>query len=159
MEIFPKQDVFRSDPTARSLLSYLRDHEAELSLRDALVFCEFPLFREEEELLVAKLVLLSPLHGVLLISTADGVRNQEATKEQLEGTFNQVFARLVKVPRLRAGRKALAFNLDAILWLPELNAHQDRDESIIIGFAALAAKIGDLRQPRLSTVVFSELIS
>jgi superfamily I DNA and RNA helicase len=160
MQIFPKKDVFRSDRTARSVLDYLIEHEHDLTLQDALVFCEFPLFREEEELLVAKLVLIDPLHGVLLVSTADAIEARGEIKEKLEGTFNQVFARLVKVPRLRAGRKALALNLDAILWVPELAADQKPDDSVVVGYASLATKIGEMRQPvRLPNDVFAELVS
>ncbi|MEQ1775137.1 MAG: DUF2290 domain-containing protein [Burkholderiales bacterium] len=165
LQVYPRDRVFQNDPTAKSLLDYLTANATELELGDAILFCNFPLFREEEFLLVAQVVLVSPLHGVILISTADMSPQLSASAEdirnQLEGTFSQVFARLVKYPRLRKGRAALACNLDAVLWIPELPENPiAQDESMIFGRQALRDRIQNSKQAEpLASDVFDELVS
>src|SRR4051794_19277614 len=117
LETFPKEQAFRSEPTARLVLDYLRDNQHGLRLTEATVFCNFPLFKEEGEVLSAKLVIISPWHGVVLIATQESAdQDGEGTARALEGTFSQVFSRLVKYPRLRKTRTTLVCDLDAFLF-------------------------------------------
>jgi superfamily I DNA and RNA helicase len=117
-------------------------------------FYNFPLFREEERLLVADLVLISPFHGVLLISTPSSV-NQRSI-EQLDGAYSQVFSRLVKYPRLRAGRAQLKVGVDACVWTPE----GEHGNDVLVGLPALEGQLNELRQiQRLDEEVFEELVS
>lgn len=154
MQIYPSESVLRADPNARSLVEHLNNQSAALSLNEAIIFFNFPLFREEEKLLVADLVLISPDHGVLLVSTPS--QNIEKAREQLDGAFNQVFSRLVRYPRLRAGRANLKFNLDACVWLPEGAASAE----VRVGFPSLDELLNSLRLPhRIEQEVFDELVS
>lgn len=144
------------------LLTYFEEHQQELGLQDSIAFYNFPLFREEDNLLIAQLVLISPVHGVLLISTASELPSNEPqsseTLEQLEGAFSQIFSRLVKYPKLRNGRAQLSFPLDAILWLPE--ASQPAGLPVVVGIGAIVSHLAQLRQPNpLSNDVFGELVS
>ena len=115
LQVLPKESAARSDPAIKAILDHIEERQDALGLSEAVVFYNFPLFREEEQLLVAELVWMSPLHGVVLISTNDGNSFQgedyNYALERLEGAFNQIFSRLVKYPRLRAGRAVLLFLL------------------------------------------------
>ena len=102
LQVLPKESAMRADASARQIIEYLQIEQEQLGLQDSVVFYNFPLFREEEKLLVAELVVASPKHGVALISTAPNGISTDT--QRLDGAFNQIFARLIKYPRLRIGR-------------------------------------------------------
>lgn len=162
LQILPKQSAIRADTGAREILQSLDQNQAGLGLEDALAFYNFPLFREDEHLLVAQIVLISPLHGVVMISAAESMpdadNSSDETLNQLEGAFSQVFSRLVKYKRLRKGRAELSFPIDAILWIPE--AADSGDETIVVGIPALNEYF---KEKKLSLAipddVFAELTS
>lgn len=153
LQVFPKVSAARSDASARIVIEHLSDRQIQLGLADALLFYNFPLFREDEKLLVADLVLISPLHGVLLISTP--ATNSAKARDQLDGAFNQIFSRLVRYPRLRTGRAQLRFEIDACVWLSEGESQND----VSVGLAALDARINSMRRNVLDSEVFEELVS
>lgn len=94
------------------------------------------------------------MHGVLLISTPGA--DVDRAKEQLDGAFNQVFSRLVRYPRLRAGRANLRFNLDACIWIPEGGA----GENIQVGLAGLDSALASMKLgAQIDEGVFAELVS
>lgn len=162
LQIYPKESAGKVDAAVRAILEHFEERQVELGLGEAVVFHNFPLFREDENLLVAELVLISPRHGIVLISANDRTSFQgseyEVAVERLEGTFNQIFSKLVRYPRLRAGRAQLAFPVDAFLWAQEGTAQ----ENLRIGLSAidgyLAAARSALETP-LSAPTFEELIS
>lgn len=162
-EILPKQSAAKADPNARSLLQHLEAIQEDVGLADAFAFYNFPLFREDQNLLVAQIVLISPWHGVVMISTADVPPSEDAsseeTLEQLEGAFSQVFSRLVKYQRLRKNRTQLSFPLDAILWVPEAS-EAAQSPPVLAGLASLTSYFTEQRlSQRISSETFAELTS
>lgn len=154
LQILPNEAATKVDSSARILLEHLRTNQAQLELEGAVVFCNFPLFREDERLLVAQLVLASPLHGVTLIST-ESEQNLEAS-QRLEGAFSQVFSRLVKYPKLRAGRAKLLMNIDAFRWSPD----GDEVDDLRIGLPQIDSYLRDVRaEAPLAADAFDELLS
>lgn len=160
MQILPKDSAAKADPAVKAVLEHLQARQDELALEDAVVFYNFPLFREEEQLLVAELVLMSPQHGVILISTnsAAGHHQEEYTvaAARLEGAFSQIFSRLVKYPRLRAGKARLSFPLEAFLWAEEGTPHDE----LRVGLHSVEQALADARMEQaLTDDVFQELLS
>jgi superfamily I DNA and RNA helicase len=164
LQIYPREHSFRFDPSARGVLDYLRENQTDLGLGDGAVFCNFPLFREEGELLSAKLVVISPTLGVVLIGTESSEQTDKSVinslLSSLESTFSQVFSRLVKYPRLRKTRTTLAVNADAFLFLEEtqldVSGHGD---TVVTGFAALTARLQALVADPVDQTVLQELYS
>lgn len=154
LQILPKESLAKADTTAKILLEHLVEKQAELGLENAVIFYNFPLFREDDRLLVAELVLISPVHGVLLVSTApSGI---DSSLERLEGAYSQIFSRLVKYPRLRAGRGKLGVGLDAFVWLPE----GMRAEQVKIGAEEFDCYLASVRiEHPVAAEVFEELLS
>jgi superfamily I DNA and RNA helicase len=154
LQVFPKETAARNDPGARIVIEHLAERQDQLGLAEALLFYNFPLFREDDKLLVADLVLISPLHGVLLISTPS--TNIYKARDQLEGAFNQIFSRLVRYPRLRTGRAQLRFEIDACVWLSEGVPQNE----VSVGLPSLDLRIDSLRREEpLNSEVFEELVS
>lgn len=160
LQILPKESAAKANPAAKPLLDHLQSEQVGLGLEDAVVFYNFPLFREEEQLLVAELVVISPLHGVVLVSTSDGDLAQPdeyaAAAARLEGAFSQIFSRLVKYPRLRASRATLSFPLEAYVWSEE---GEPRDD-LLVGLRAVNDHFASIRLAApIGEDVFSELVS
>lgn len=161
LQIFPKESAAKADQNAKALIEYLQENEKTFGLQSAVLFYNFPLFREEEDLLVADLVLTSPFHGVLLIATLGGDQLSAAQIEEvstkLDGAFSQVFARLMKSPRLRKSRTELLFPMDAFAWAIESDT---KTESVRVGFPAIHEYLNSKQSTTpLNNDVFGELIS
>lgn len=149
MQILPKESAARADLSAKLLFDHLVERQVELGLGSAVVFYNFPLFREDERLLVAEIVIACPFHGVLVISTTP------SAEERLEGAFSQIFSRLVKYPRLRSGRAKLNFNLDAFIWVPEGDG-----EGIKVGIPKFDEYLNEVKSLRpLDDSIFEEILS
>lgn len=160
IQIFPKESAAKANPNAKVLLDYFQDNQDALGLEHAVIFYNFPLFREDERLLVADLVLASPRHGVVLIATIGSSNIDENSdaeaSDRLEGAFSQVFSRLVRYPRLRSGRAKLVFNIDAFIWAQEGGA----TENVKVGLVEIDGYLKDVKNNNpLSDDVFGELIS
>jgi superfamily I DNA and RNA helicase len=149
MQILPKESAARADLSAKLLLDHMVQRQVELSLGSAVVFYNFPLFREDERLLVAEIVIACPFHGVLVISTTPNAQ------ERLEGAFSQIFSRLVKYPRLRSGRAQLKFHLDAFIWVPEGSG-----VDIKIGLPQFDDYLAEIIRPQpMEDSVYEEILS
>lgn len=160
IQIYPKKSAANADLNAKVLLDHFQAAETALGLDSAVVFYNFPLFREDEQLLVADLVLASPFHGVVLLSTIGSAQIAESSVDdvsaRLEGTFSQVFSRLVRYPRLRSGRAQLSFPIEAFVWAQEGNAVPD----VKVGLAAIDEYLNSVRRDaEISQDVFNELLS
>ncbi|WP_186011062.1 DEAD/DEAH box helicase [Burkholderia gladioli] len=165
LQVYPREHSFRFDPSAREVLDYLRENQGDLGLEDGAVFCNFPLFREEGELLSVKLVVVSPTLGVILIGTESSQQTDQSVitslLSSLESTFSQVFSRLVKYPRLRKGRTTLAVSVDAFLFVAEAQLDVSSfDDAVVVGFAALKARLQSLASAdEVNDTVLKELYS
>lgn len=153
LQILPKLSAIRADASARQVIEHLQANQVQMGLQDAVVFYNFPLFREEEKLLVAELVIASPQHGVALISTAPN--GASADTDRLDGAFNQIFSRLIKYPRLRVGRAKLKFQVDAFIWMPEGATSDD----VIVGLAQLDEKLQGMVGPAIELDAYEEMLS
>lgn len=153
-QVLPKESAARADSAAKLLLDHLTEQQARLELEEAVAFYNFPLFREDDQLLVAELVLISPHHGVILISTSFGT-GAEAAAKRLEGAFSQIFSRLVRYPKLRSGRASLLMAVDAFAWLPDGVPTNE----LKVGLPSIDAYLTQNRKDALAPDVFEELLS
>ncbi|MDP5239651.1 ATP-binding domain-containing protein [Uliginosibacterium sp. 31-16] len=134
------------------MVDFLQENQQDLGLDQGVLFFSFPLFREEENLLVADLVVVSPFHGVCLISFS----SSPDAVGRLEGAFSQIFSRLVRYPRLRSGRASLKFDLDAKLWAQEGEGSDD----LLVGVREIADYFNSKRRgDALPSDAYDELIS
>lgn len=167
MEIFPRNYQFPHCPPAQHLLEHLISEQDALGLSDAIVFCEFPLFREEEEVMLSQVLLLSQQHGLVIFgaysgSYGDGLSGLHTLISQTDSVFSQVYSKLVKSNRLRRTRTVLAFDTDAAVFAPEapIQDQQDDETKVLISLAAVSNFLNERRMAQpLSTELFSEITS
>ncbi|MBT9100547.1 DEAD/DEAH box helicase [Methylovulum psychrotolerans] len=158
--IYPKEHAFRNDQAASFLLNHFRDNEDALNLSNASIFCNFPLFREENDVLSVKFAIISPSHGVILISTPDNNKAKyDYIRKELDSTFSQVFSRLIKYPKLRKNKITLDFNLDSFLFLAE-ESNGIHGDDVVISLPEIKLRLNKIKlNTIISEIVFNELIS
>lgn len=124
MDIFPKNFKFGTDAAADSLLNHLKGNAESLGLHEASLFCEFPMYRTDDEVYLSKLLIVSPLHGVLIIGSYSGT--YDAVNEglnlsiaQTESIYDFVYSKLIKSQALRSSRTALSFAVDVAIFALE----------------------------------------
>lgn len=125
MDIYPKEYGASTDSAGAQLIAALSELNDSAGLGEAYLFCEFPLFREEDGLLKSQLLLVSPVHGVLIVgttleNTATGIKN---LIPQTEAIFSHIYSKLLRVGKLRASKTKLNFGTEAAIFAPESVAH------------------------------------
>jgi hypothetical protein len=95
VELYPSKKQFEKDPVSNILLESLLQLEVELGLQQALVYHNFPLYRDDEGgLIVSDTMLLSPHLGVIPIALTAA----KDTKDQMG--LPRSLTRLEQVPKV-----------------------------------------------------------
>ena len=162
MQIFPNNYGANTDSAGRDLLAHLLQEERRLHLADAIIFCEFPLFRDEDDVLLSKILIISPHHGVVILGTFEGRGDDEdalgATIAQTDGVFANVYAKLIKSGRLRASRTALRFPVEAAIFAPELDEESsETGESTLL--PSLRSTVDFLASIRVDEPLDAEIVA
>lgn len=166
MDIFPRNYHF-SSASAQHLLDHLRNEQHVLGLERAIVFCAFPLFREDDEVMLSQLLIVSPLHGVMILGAYSGLYNDDYAElrglvSQTEAVFSHVYAKLIKSPRLRKNRTTLHFNADACVFAPEAaidSAELSEDTHVLSSLGEISAFLNDRREDAIDPQTLSEITS
>ena len=168
MQIFPSKNQFEANPASDALLKCLLENEQRFRLEDAMLYHSFPLYRDEEGgLILADSVLLSPLHGVvvLALSTENDVLSEKETHrctDVSEQVPSYVHSRLVKNRQLRQGPTRLAFEISPVVYAPFLSSVPQSDDLIVVSSAndvgAFLESVAQSSGP-ISATVFSELVA
>ena len=115
------------DPAAQSVVTYLGEQESDLGLLDAVLYYDFPLFRDtENELHRSYLLLASRSHGIVLVNVSgshdrpldvEGIRTKDDKIVQLHSI---IFGMLLKSKVLRSGLREIKPSMTGILFAPNV---------------------------------------
>jgi superfamily I DNA and RNA helicase len=119
------KERLRGDPAASALIDLIEKNESYLDLEDSSVYYRFPIYKDNDNIITAKLILVAPQRGVLVISTTitddpDDHEAIEAADEELDTVFGQLHARFTKQKSLRRDKKNLSFPLEPMIFAPYL---------------------------------------
>lgn len=167
MDIFPHNYRFSNSVSAQQLLEHLRNEQENLGLKEAIVFCEFPLFREDEEIMLSQLLIISKEHGVIIFGAYSGLYNDNFIElreliSQTEAVFSHVYSKLIKSQRLRRNRTTLNFNADACVFAPEANIGKDSlsdDTSVLNSLGEISEFLAKTRGQAVDPSTLSEITS
>jgi superfamily I DNA and RNA helicase len=134
---------------------------------NAIVFCEFPLFREDEEVMLSQLLVISERHGVVIFGAYSGLYNDAFAGlanlvTQTEAVFSHVYSKLIKSPRLRRNRTTLNFVADACVFAPEAEIPQDElsiDTPVFKSLGELSDFLEGRPNQQLDKLTFAEIVS
>lgn len=117
------KDRLRLDPSADAFVDLIENNDDVLGLKECHVYYKFPLYKENDDVISARMIVVSRNHGVIVISpTGANNMNVESSLRQIDYELDVVFghlhARLTKNKSLRRDKKSLLFNLDPLIFAP-----------------------------------------
>jgi superfamily I DNA and RNA helicase len=168
VELFPSKKQFENDPAAAILLDCLSSLEKDLKLADALLYHNFPLYRDDQGgVIISDAMLLSPHFGVITcaISKAQDAEDQvelSRSLSRLEQVPPYIYSRLIRNKTLRKASTQLAFEIHQLLFAPLLDpsaAKTADDPPILVTQAQLRTCLQSWKSSPLSTERFIELVA
>lgn len=117
---------FKQDHAASQLLAILQQREQELLLQDAVVYYDFPIYRDEDgDFVTARVLLIAPRHGLKVIAPCNAARAEgegelASADRQLDNAFSCLYSRLLRNRRLRATKTTISIPHQAFIYAPYL---------------------------------------
>lgn len=153
-----------ADPAAKMLLEYLVDNDRSLELTDAIVYYGYPRYRDaDEELLVAKVLIASPKHGVAIFGTVNCSSHADdelaLVDDATDALFGQLYGKLVANRRLRQGPRKLHFWMEEFIFAPFLDEAPDPETTtvpVVVGNAGVASHLRSNRAD-IPAALFDEI--
>ncbi|AHM76465.1 DEAD/DEAH box helicase [Yersinia hibernica] len=109
--------------------------QSDLSLDDAELFFDFPMYKgDDDNLVISQMLLISPIYGVIIFYSSGATEyNFEALNKDdrsLERVASFVAARLLKNDRLRRGMLAFSLPVNTLLYSPLIDGNTIRVDSL-----------------------------
>lgn len=122
----------KTDPVGRLLINYLQEHAEALELSQAVLYYDFPLFRDYDQVLYQPAVfILHPAKGAIVISVPDTAFDIARNDALLDEFHSQLYSKLLASKRLRSGRNSLKLPITTILYVTqEFNVEVYEGENI-----------------------------
>ena len=124
-----------SDAAASDLVETLRDDSASLGLDNAILYYGYPRYRDDDdELIAAQLLLMSPNHGVVIFGTLSSARlltdETNAAAQAAESVLALVHSKLLANKALRSTPVSLKFPVIGRVYAPNLQAKPHSDSGV-----------------------------
>lgn len=151
-----------------NLINHFEENEQELGLEDAQLYYEFPIFKNlDNAAAIAKLLLVSPNHGAMVIVESDITQHNDLQHEmdkidlKSDDIFSLLYSRLLRNRELRRTRKELAFpiNIFVFAYLLSESPKMEMETDVFANFGEIDRYFGRIRTNELLPETYSELIS
>lgn len=142
----------KSDPIARQLIDYLSANAAQLGLGDAILYYDFPLFRDyEDSLYQPTLLLLDANKGVVSIRVAGTQFDIANEDDKLSELHSILFAKLLTSRKLRKSRSELKVSITSVLFLPPGSdpATVNSENTVASSTEGLRHALADINPPQM----------
>lgn len=167
MELNTTHARLREDPPSEALVDLIEKNAAALKLENARIYYKFPLYKESDDVVAAKIIIVSPQHGVFVIETSNirKAADQPAllrVDEELDVVFGQLHSRLTKHKTLRKDKKTLKFNLEPLIFAPNLEdffADLELETEVVSDRASLRAYLEPYEIDKLDDDLIAEICS
>jgi superfamily I DNA and RNA helicase len=125
MEVNTTGRRLQEDPASSELVEFLEANQEQLALSQAELYHDFPLYKAEDgSVVVSRLLLASPNHGVVGIATSSAT-SAEALLEELPASdsnlnivFDYIYSKLARNRALKKSRTVLKFPVEAFHFAP-----------------------------------------
>lgn len=157
----------RSDAGSRRLIETIDRICTPEEFPDAIVYYDFPMFRDDrDDLLRSQTLLVAPNLGLIFFSSgpfsdADAAEELQASDEKLGQLFALSFGRLIRNQKLRKNRNELVVGMRTCIYAPGLDVAgvPELESDILTSEAALSEFIRGKRGEVIGAEVWAELIS
>ncbi|MCK4397852.1 MAG: hypothetical protein KAV25_02540 [Methanophagales archaeon] len=150
MEIHANQPILNEHPSAKALISLLKENSDELALTEAIVYHNFPLYVDSD--LSKKnpdVMVVSKNHGIIIFKCLDQSKrtlNPELIEDiiaDFEQVYSLLFSKLIKSRLLRKNPISL---IDSVRIKPALYLHEYNEQiKTEWGELAIVSESADLR--------------
>lgn len=127
MEINLDEKRLTTDRSTWELVDFLQHSETSLGLERAQLYYEFPILKDvDDNVVIAKVLLLSPNHGIVVISTLSMTSLSDPTIElrdaddELEHVFSLIYSRIIRNKLLRRSKTELLCPTNTVIFAPNL---------------------------------------
>lgn len=151
----------KTDTRAQSLITRLIELERPLGIVEGVIYYDYPLFRDTDNVLYrTKVMLASRSHGILIFGVGDlddrsySTERVAALDDELAQLHSIIFGKLLKSRRLRRSVGELSVRVRSLLFLPDL-VRSDRIEAekleseVLVSLRPLEDKLSEARQSTL----------
>ena len=122
--------AIREDHRARELISFLEQSTDEIGLIEPIIYYDYPLFRDENNRSYRpRLILVSRSHGVVLFSLDSDTQQSDSFLSQVDSI---IYAKLLKSPILRKGKRELSVDIHSVIFSTDLPANGITRISIVV---------------------------
>lgn len=166
MEINLTTRKLTSDKAANDLVNFLSEDQEDLLLTEAELYYDFPILKDlDDDIVISKLLLVSPNHGVILFATSNATSHQNVADEinkldaELENIFTLLYSRLIRNKALRKSKKELAFATNSMIYAPRVDdkAGIQSDSELAVNRVQLGKLLEDAQTFPVDNHIFSEL--
>lgn len=166
MRINAREKSYKSNGVASDLINYLNINEAQLSLQEASLYYDFPIYKDVDgDIVVTQILIISKRHGVILISATDDndINNLNESNPVISNSLQLhsiVFSRLLRNKNLRKSVQVLQFPIESLVFAPNINDAEDiEDFTLLSTFNALESFLNKNEIPQIGDTLFQELIA
>ncbi|MEH2124322.1 hypothetical protein [Nostoc sp.] len=160
--------AFYNDPTSQNLVRFLDENERLLNIYDAIIYYNFPIFKNiDEEIQYPSLMLISPRHGIFIFQ-CENSSNREMNEnkiqyidEQTSQLYNFVVSKLRTNKSLRKDRNNLFFNINAAIYAPNLiSTTTELENEVIINDSLIVTRLNEIKgESNISTEILNEILA
>lgn len=125
-----------NDAASEDLLEHFRVNSSQLGLDEAIAYYGYPRYRGDNDVLTsARVLLISPLHGVFIFGTVNSVDGSmdeiNSTAEETEEVSSLVFGKLLGNKELRINARTLSFPINGYLYLPYVTEQMNTGHDLV----------------------------
>ncbi len=168
MQINTPHKRLPSNSLISDFLNYLQKNENELRLQDSEIYIEFPIYKDiDGDVVISKILLVSPWHGVIVISTSDitlsrcNTGDLEIIDEALDRVFTAIYSRLIRNKNLKRDKRELKFCTDSILFAPFVGdkLQISTRATLISSYASINDYFKSISESKLNIDDYNEIIA
>lgn len=126
MNIIPKSFDLSKNAEIQYIINVLEESQDELKLNDAMVFLEFPLYKDDNDsVIMTQVLVVSPNHGIFILYASGITRSDSITIKaedlKLDKAAGHIISKLFKNDKLRSGLMGLAIPVNSLLFVRHLD--------------------------------------
>ena len=168
MEINAKVQNIKSDPAILQLIELLKANTSEFGLEKAQLYYNFPVLKDlDDDVAIAKLVLVSRQHGVIVFAPSNITKEfTTETLKDIDGTLDNLasllYSRLIRNKALRKTRRDLLFFINTVIYAPFSESESEPCEveaTFIPTDASFKKWVSTIKYDPLEETVYKELIA
>src|SRR5437868_3607979 len=161
LDVIVTTNRITKDPNGRDLISYFRDHTAELELETAVLYYDFPTYSDYETVShKPDAMLVSSRHGVVAIRFIDA-QEDPATIQSIDESLSQfcsiLIGRLLRSPSLRRNLSNLKFDVSPILVIAKVGQQKAEPANcpVVNSFEGLKNELAVLNNAHLDSAALA----